>query len=355
MDEKFKKFILSYDSTKVGYLPKIMKRRLDALKKLQLEQIKILHEYHKEVQELEHKYDNLYKPLYEKRYKIINGDYEPNDDECKLPEKLVESESENQENIIAEIAPEAAVQFTPEEESQLEKDVKGLPGFWLGCLASSYNFGDSIEDHDRDVLRYLKDIRLSYNKGDDLLKYTLEFVFDDNPYFKNKCLTKTYHLKLSPDENDPFSYEGFEITKSEGCDIEWFPGKDVTKKQVTVKQTNKRDGRTRQKQKEVENDSFFFFFKPATDPDQQDIEAVNALMAVDFELGENIRQTFIPRATLIYAGYMQDDDDDDDEDDDLDDEDDETDSDDCDDVSSDDDDESDDSHDSLEKKVGKEK
>lgn len=335
--EKFEKFIKDYDSSKVGQLPKFMKRRLDALKKIQLEHIKLLHEYHKEIQELELKYEKLYSPLYEKRHKIITGELEPNEEDCKLPSTLVAG-TDNEENV-------QDVVFSPEEEKTLESKFKGIPGFWLGCLNSSYNFSDSVESYDKNVLKHLKDIRISYGKSEEFLTYTLEFLFDENPYFTNKVLTKTYYLKLTPDEKDPFNYEGFEVVKSEGCEINWNPGKDITTKTVTVSQRNKRDGRTRDKKKEVERDSFFYFFKPPAIPDPANADdELNALMAVDFELGESLRQSFIPRAPLIYAGHLNDDDDDSDMEDAFSDDDEES-----IDGSDYDMDDSDESHDSLEK------
>lgn len=351
-DKKMETFIREYDCSHFENLPKFMKRRVDALKKLQLEHIQIQHQYHSELQELELKYEKLYQPFYEKRHKIITGDYEPTDDECQLPANIIDNEyNGDQENADER----KDIVFDSATEKKLEAEVKGLPGFWLGCLVSTYNFNDSIEPHDRPVLRYLNDIRLTYKPSDEYLTYQLEFLFDDNPHFTNKVLTKTYYLKSKPDEKDPFSYEGFEVCKSEGCEINWNPGKDVTIKTVTVKQQNKTDGRTREKKKEVERDSFFYFFKPPQMPEgvpDEDNEELGAVMAVDFELGEVIRQSIIPKAALYYTGYMMDEEEDEDDDDiDDSDDDDDDDSDDDDDelhaLDSDDLDESDESSDSL--------
>lgn len=304
--KKFEEFVREYDFSKVDLLPSFMKRRLDALKKLQLEHVELLHQYHKEIQEVELKYEKLYKPLYDKRFEIISGKHEPTEEERQLPPYL-EDDSEDQENTREEPA------FTASEEKTLESEVKGIPGFWLGCLSSSYNFNDSIEPHDRNILKHLQDLRLSYGSADEFLTYTLEFVFDENPHFTNKVLTKTYFLKLKPDEKDPFSYEGFEVVKSEGCTIDWKPGMNVTVKSVNVKQKNKHDGSIRHKKKDIDRDSFFLFFKPPTPPsDDGENDEMQAVMAVDFELGEIIRQNIIPRAALLYSGYIVDEDDSDD-------------------------------------------
>ena len=54
-------------------LPKVVKRRLKALKKLQNEMIKIESKFYEEVHELECKYAEQYRPLYERRRDV--GEY----------------------------------------------------------------------------------------------------------------------------------------------------------------------------------------------------------------------------------------------------------------------------------------
>jgi nucleosome assembly protein 1-like 1 len=44
--------------------------------------------------------------------------------------------------------------------------------------------------------------------------------------------------------------------------IEWKEGKDVTKKTVKKKEKNKKTGKIRTATKEIEDQSFFNFFKP---------------------------------------------------------------------------------------------
>jgi len=338
--EKLEEFLYNqYDGTLYSSLPKIIKRKVDALKNLQLEHIKLQAQYNKRIQELELEFEKLHRPLYDKRAAIISGEYEPTDEECQLPPNLSENEfNGDQENsTVSEDRPI----FTEEEEKEISSKIKGIPGFWLGCMNSTYNFGESIEDHDRQVLRYIKDIKLTYNNSDDVLSYRLDFIFNKNPFFTNEVLTKTYYLKSKPDEKNPFSYDGFEVFKSEGCEINWNPGKDVTTKKKRVKQLNKKTGESRSVDKEVELDSFFFFFQPPQLPEggvESIDEEMGALMALDFELGELIRQSLIPRASLYYAGYLVDDDDEDDIDS-MDDDD--------DDDSMDDDDDDDDDDDAL--------
>ena len=54
-------------------LPAPVKRRLKALKKIQLESTKIEAKFYEEVHKLECKYHEMYKPLYDQRAKITKG------------------------------------------------------------------------------------------------------------------------------------------------------------------------------------------------------------------------------------------------------------------------------------------
>ncbi len=72
---------------------------------MQLEKLKIEANFYREVHELEVKYALKYEPLYNKRTDIVNGVYEPNDEECNFPDH--------------------------EEDEEEDKDIKGIPQFWL--------------------------------------------------------------------------------------------------------------------------------------------------------------------------------------------------------------------------------
>ena len=72
-----------FNSGYISALPAPVKRRLKALKKIQLEYSKIEAKFYEEVHKLECKYQDMYQPLHEKRSKITKGEHEPNDDECQ--------------------------------------------------------------------------------------------------------------------------------------------------------------------------------------------------------------------------------------------------------------------------------
>ena len=65
--------------TPTGYiesLPRVVKRRVNALKNLQVKCAQIEARFYEEVHDLERKYAVLYQPLFEKRFEIINAIYE---------------------------------------------------------------------------------------------------------------------------------------------------------------------------------------------------------------------------------------------------------------------------------------
>lgn len=164
--------------------------------------------------------------------------------------------------------------------------------------------------------------------------FTIEFEFNPNEYFANKILTKSYELRVGPDDQDPLSYEGPEIIKSTGCEIQWNKGKNVTVKMVKKRQKHKNRGTIRVITREVKTDSFFNFFSPPTgkatkrsiialwvlnervlfvflvpeDPnaETEDDETMQSL-AADFEIGHMLRDSIIPKAVLYYTGEADDD------------------------------------------------
>merc|ERR1712027_289463 len=137
-------------------------------------------------------------------------------------------------------------------------------------------------------------------------------------YFTNTVLTKEYHMKCEPSEDDPFSFEGPEIYKCTGCAVNWKQGKNLTVKTVKKKQKHKSKGNVRTVTKQVKNDSFFNFFDPPPLPEDPEAEVdaeTQELLTSDFEIGHYIRERIIPRAVLFFTGEALEEDDFDEEED----------------------------------------
>lgn len=169
-----------------------------------------------------------------------------------------------------------------------------------------------IQPHDEPLLKQLSDIKIKYDED---LSYTLEFYFAPNDYFTDSVLSKKYFLRCKIDGEEPFTFEGPEIYKCTGCNINWKPGKNITVKTIKKKQKHKARGAVRTVSKQVPNDSFFNFFNPPDVPEDEsklDEESQN-ILATDFEIGHFLRARIIPRAVLFYTGDLVDDDESDDD------------------------------------------
>ncbi|CAH8354827.1 unnamed protein product [Eruca vesicaria subsp. sativa] len=152
---------------------------------------------------LEAKYQKLYQPLYTK-FEIVTGAVE------------VEGASE-------EIKTEQGEDKVVEE--------KGVPDFWLIAVKNNDITAEEITKRGEGALKYLKDIK--WNRVEEPKGFKLEFFFDENPYFKNTVLTKTYHM-IDEDE--------LILEKAIGTEIEWYPGKCLTQK--ILKKKLKKDPKT---------------------------------------------------------------------------------------------------------------
>lgn len=318
-------------------LPECVKRRLNALKNIQVECAKLEGKFYEEAHLLEMKYAELFKPLYEKRNLIVNSEYEPNEEEAKWvepgedeEETKAEEGEEKQEKSEEEKTEEEKIADDVLKKLNMDENTKGIPEFWLSAMKNVELLSDMIQEQDEDILKHLTDVKLIFTgKKDDNpedeseMGFVLEFLFAPNDYFTNTALTKIYKMKSEPDEDDPFSFEGPDIVSCTGCKIDWIKGKNVTLKQVKKKQKHKGRGQTRVVTKTVQNDSFFNFFDPPEVPenlDEDDMdEETEAILAADFEIGHFFRERLIPKAVLFYTGEAIEDDSDD-EDDEYDDE-----------------------------------
>ncbi|XP_067141510.1 nucleosome assembly protein 1-like 1 [Centruroides vittatus] len=136
--------------------------------------------YYKELHQLEMKYADIYKPLFEIRFEIINGQ----------PSLDIKEEME-EENVLSPM----------------------------------------IEKRDKLVLKHLKDVTVKY-VSDNRLDFVLEFHFEPKEYFSIPVLTKEYRIKCEVDPEEPFHFVRPKIVEYEGCDIDWKEGKNITRSAV---------------------------------------------------------------------------------------------------------------------------
>jgi len=298
--------MVGHNSGYISALPAPVKKRLKALKKIQLESTKIEAKFYEEVHKLECKYHEMYQPLYVQRSKITKGEHEPNDAECEWPS----DDEEEDKELAGDMKDKAKLEDEKTKKDAEEKDVKGVPDFWLTIFKNVDMLQEMIQEADEPVLTKLSDITVTFSETP--MGFTLHFFFAPNDYFSNSVLTKEYEMKCEPSEDDPFSFEGPEIFKCKGCTINWKePGKNLTVKTVKKKQKHKSKGNVRTITKQVKNDSFFNFFDPppiSDDPDADVDPETQDLLTADFEIGHYIRDRIIPRAVLFFTGEALEDD-----------------------------------------------
>lgn len=283
-------------------LPKSVKRRVYALKRLQLQSANTEAKFYEEVHELERKYAALYKPIFDKRREIVTGAVEPTDEEC-------EWQSDKEDEDLAENLKKKVALEEKQADSDGAVDPKGIPEFWLTIFRHVDMLSEMLQEHDEPILKHLQDITVKFSEHGQPMSFTLEFHFEPNSYFSNTVLTKIYKMKSEPDAADPFSFEGPEIVDCEGCKIDWHKGKDVTVKVVKKKQKHKGRGTIRTVTKEVPQDSFFNFFSPVKPTPHGMDEDLDFTLASDFETGHFFRERIIPKAVLYFTGEALDDDD----------------------------------------------
>lgn len=279
-------------------LPLNVRRRVNALKNLQAKSVHIEADFYRQVHNLEVEYAQKHQELNHKRNLIVNGEYEPIDEECEFKSQIDELPTELKEKLSVANGPDGAK----------DTNEKGIPEFWVTLLKNTDIIGDMIQEHDEQILKHLTNIDVTLTK--EPMTFTLHFYFSPNEYFTNTVLTKEYIMKCQPDEEDIFEFDGPEIVSCKGTKIDWKSEKNVTVKKIKKKQKHKAKGATRFVTKEVKTDSFFNFFDPPVETEDMDDESKEVLNA-DFEIGQIIRDRIIPRAVLYYTGEAHDDDDED--------------------------------------------
>ncbi|XP_002707858.2 nucleosome assembly protein 1-like 1 [Bos taurus] len=132
--------------TPTGYvesLPRVVKRRVNALKNLQVKCAQIEAKFYEEVHDLERKYAVLYQPLFDKRFEIINAIYEPTEEEC-------EWKPDEEDEISEELKEKAKIE--DEKKDEEKEDPKGIPEVWLTVFKNVDLLSDMVQEHDEPIL-----------------------------------------------------------------------------------------------------------------------------------------------------------------------------------------------------------
>ncbi|XP_017735933.1 PREDICTED: nucleosome assembly protein 1-like 3 [Rhinopithecus bieti] len=114
----------------VDRLPQAVRNRVQALRNIQDECDKVDTLFLKAIHDLERKYAELNKPLYDRRFQIINAEYEPTEEECEWNSEDEEfsSDEEVQDNTPSEMPPlEGEEEENPKENPEVKAEEKEVP------------------------------------------------------------------------------------------------------------------------------------------------------------------------------------------------------------------------------------
>ncbi|KAF2128526.1 NAP-domain-containing protein [Dothidotthia symphoricarpi CBS 119687] len=269
----------------VESLPVSVRRRVAGLKGVQKEHSKLEAQFQEEVLQLEKKYFAKFTPLYQARAKIVNGETEPTEEQVTVGEQKDKDDEDEDDD-----------EETPELNKEEGKDVKGIPEFWLTALKTQPELAEMITDRDEAALKHLVDVRMEYL---DRPGFRLIFEFEQNEFFSNKSISKTYFYQEENGYGGDYIYD-----HAEGEKVDWKSGKDLTVRIESKKQRNKNTKQTRVVKKTVPTDSFFNFFDPPKPPQDEDdaTSDIEERLELDYQLGEIIKEKFIPHAIDWFTG-----------------------------------------------------
>ncbi|XP_055384548.1 nucleosome assembly protein 1-like 2 [Condylostylus longicornis] len=133
------------ESMQYANQPSEVKKRVAALMKQQIQIINLDVQFNKRVLEIEKEFETKYQEIFAKRCDIVNGNYEPTEQECNYNDMNVTQSLEN------------------------------------------------LNLNEGNLLQHLIDVRAT-TKTEPTLSFVLEFHFSPNDYFSNTILTKEYFL-----------------------------------------------------------------------------------------------------------------------------------------------------------------
>lgn len=217
-----------------------------------------------------------------------------------------------------------------------------MPEFWFQSMTLILNEYDIFQLKDRDVLGYLSDIRYYYNIESTSIEslsitsarstpltlsrsrsssplsmsnnsnlsncqvpasinsnnrsQVLLFIFKDNPYFSDKTLIKKLYIDKSRLKAGREMCDGLWITRKEGCIINWYDGRDLTKEESN----NNNSINTEYKPKK--SCSFFEFFTDEGFNNHQQIERRDGKdVELDYQVFLLFRDIIVPHAVVAYC------------------------------------------------------
>lgn len=144
--------------------------------------------------------------------------------------------------------------------------ISKIPNFWVTAFVNHPQVSALLNEEDEEALQSL--VKVEVQEFEDIKSgYKINFHFDENPFFENKCISKEFHMTETGEPS------------SKSTPITWKPGKDLTKPPSQAKGDRKRA--------HDQQDSFFSWFTDHAD-------------AAADELGEVIKDDIWPNPLQYY-------------------------------------------------------
>nr|CAD7449044.1 unnamed protein product [Timema bartmani] len=166
-------------------LPPSVKRRMKALKKIQLQATHIEARFYEEVHRLECRYHKEYSPLYQKcglmranlcpqRSQIISGLYEPTEEEADWDS---DQEKEEEQQLSSDLKTKVKIEdiAKKDENAEINKNqgdnAKGIPDFWLIIFKNVQMLAEMVQEHDEPILKHLIDIQVLFLESNPMVSF----------------------------------------------------------------------------------------------------------------------------------------------------------------------------------------
>ena len=299
-----------------------IKLKLVAIKNLVVERLALERQFKAEHNKLEFKYEEMYKPIYEKRQRVIEGKEAPQIEEIKDKLEALKISQEEAKKVIDETSqsPKEAQENSKENanENGQEKEEaiareRGIPEFWSKCLLNNSEF--IINEKDKNILKKLKEITCETEENGN---FKLIYKFYPNIYFTNETLVREFILD-----------DDFDIKSIKSDVIEWKSDEvNPTINMVHKKVKNKRTKQVKVVLKKEIVPSFFTSFKnyeksekekdkKDEEDDEENEENEENDITDEFDLALQLKDEIIPYAIEHYLGIAEGDGGEEDEEDEL--------------------------------------
>ena len=207
----------------------------------------------------------------------------------KLDGSTIQSKAENKETIVDGSEDAEKNEAAPEPVRVVKwdylKEQAGVWDFWVKAIEGNSMLQMGILEKDKPILQHVTAIKV-FKSFVPTTSITVELYFSVNDFFTNEMLS--FECKMTRDEK-----RGTELI---GSDIFWKPDKNVTEKQIEIKEKQKRDKFGEKKEVKVtyqtvpDYNSFFNVFTSKKAPDgyfdnpqveEEDEELENTIQGLD--------------------------------------------------------------------------